>query len=175
MTVGLGCRPLLCQPLDGKPFMALEQAFKKQNNRLSWPLGHPIGKADFLRIIGPVHEQALKKSTIQSPFRERGIWPPNGPGAQAIIKKLEDRQPPVPDIEVPEYAYTGEAGPRPACTHTPACMYTPAYMHTPTPAYTRTPSPALSSSTIDPSPPKSIQAPQKKSCQIGQNCRYHYT
>jgi hypothetical protein len=143
--------------------MALKQAFKKQNNRLSRLLGHPIGKADFLRIIGPVREQALKKSTIQAAFRERGIWPPNGPGAQAIIKKLEDRQPPVPDIEVPEYAYTGEAGLRPACTHTPACMYTP------TPACTHTPSPALSSSkgsSIDPSPPKSIQALQKNHAKL---------
>lgn len=123
VTVGLGCRPLLCQPLDGKPFMALEQAFKKQNIRLSWLLGHPIGKADFLRIIGPVREQALKKSTIQAAFRERGVWPPNGPGAQAIIKKLEDRQPPVPDIEVPEYAYTGEAGLRPACIRQHVCIH----------------------------------------------------
>lgn len=61
VTVGLGCRPLHYQPLDGKSFVAVKQAFKKQNNRSSRILGHPIGNADFLRIIGPVCGKALKK------------------------------------------------------------------------------------------------------------------
>ena len=41
----------LCQPLDGKPFLAYKQHFRLISNDLSFWSGRPYGKAEFLRII----------------------------------------------------------------------------------------------------------------------------
>jgi hypothetical protein len=38
----------LCQPLDGKPFLAYKQQFRLINNELSFWGGRPYGKAEFL-------------------------------------------------------------------------------------------------------------------------------
>ena len=51
----------LCQPLDGKPFLSYKQHFRSFNNDLSFWAGEPVGKSEFLRIIGPIREKAFNQ------------------------------------------------------------------------------------------------------------------
>ncbi|KAJ5414461.1 transcriptional regulator family: Centromere protein B DNA-binding region [Penicillium cosmopolitanum] len=48
----------ICQPLDRKPFLALKQYFKKQNNLYTFWSGKVAKKSEFLRIISKVRATA---------------------------------------------------------------------------------------------------------------------
>ena len=67
----------LCQPLDGKPFLSYKQHFRRMNNELSYWAGEPVGKSEFLHMIGPVREKAFNQRIIREAFKDRGIWPVN--------------------------------------------------------------------------------------------------
>jgi hypothetical protein len=88
----------LCQPLDGKPFLAYKQQFRLINNELSFWGGRPYGKAEFLQIIQPVREKAFTQRIIRESFKDRGIWPVDG---HHIVDQLAN-QLDIPDISIPE-------------------------------------------------------------------------
>jgi hypothetical protein len=121
----------LCQPLDGKPFLAYKQQFRLHNNELSFWGGRPYGKPEFLQIIQPIREKAFTQRIIRESFKDRGIWPVNG---THIIEQLNNKLD-IPDIVIPEG------------------------LRTPTP-------PALLSSDIDNTPPKTIDALTRNQAKI---------
>jgi hypothetical protein len=86
----------LCQPLDGKPFLAYKTNFHLKNNELSQWGGKPHGKAEFLKIIQPIRNQTFLQRIIRDAFKERGIWPVDG---TEIIKKLANQMD-IPDISI---------------------------------------------------------------------------
>ncbi|CEN59982.1 hypothetical protein ASPCAL02423 [Aspergillus calidoustus] len=88
----------LCQPLDGKPFLAYKQQFRLANNELSFWGGQPYEKAEFLQIIQPIREKAFTQRIIRESFKDRGIWPVNG---ELIVKQLANEAE-LPDIAIPE-------------------------------------------------------------------------
>jgi hypothetical protein len=49
----------ICQPLDGKPFLAYKQNFRKQNNLIAQWGGIPRSKADFLADIVAVQKKTF--------------------------------------------------------------------------------------------------------------------
>jgi hypothetical protein len=100
----------ICQPLDGKPFLAYKQHFRKQNNLISQCGGIPAGKADFLKDIVSVRNKTFNQRIIRNSFKERGIYPPNG---DAIIQKLQDALSPIPDLFAPDLRAYGESTPPP--------------------------------------------------------------
>ena len=87
----------LCQPLDGKPFLSYKQHFRHINNDLSYWAGEPVGKSEFLRVIGPVREKAFNQRIIRGAFKDRGIWPVDG---SKIIDNLAAWEE-IPDIYAP--------------------------------------------------------------------------
>lgn len=117
----------LCQPLDGKPFLNYKQRFRRMNNELSFWAGQPVGKTEFLRVIGPVRSEAFNQRIIRNSFKERGIWPANGTD---IIEKLAKQQE-LPILQAPNLRAYGSPTPPPT---------------------------AISSSSIEYSPPKSVEA-----------------
>ena len=127
----------LCQPLDGKPFLNYKQQFRLMNNDLSFWGGQPYGKSDFLAIIGPIRQKALTQRIIRESFKDRGIWPVDG---SKIVKDLAN-QLVIPDLYTPPEL-------RAFILHTPS------------------PPPNLSSSSVENSPPKSIQALEKNQAKI---------
>lgn len=121
----------LCQPLDGKPFLSYKQHFRVVNNELAYYAGQPAGKAEFLRAIAPVRERAFNSRIIRESFRDRGIYPVYG---EAIVQKLKYQELELPELSAPDLRPYGE----------------------------RTPPPTqFSSSSIENSPPKSVQALEK--------------
>ena len=126
----------LCQPLDGKPFLSYKQHLQSLNNDVSYRAGKPIGKAEFLRMIEPVRLKAFKQRIIRESFKERGIYPVDD---SKILSKLSSGG----WDDIPD----------------PIASDLRSYD-------SRTPSPAFSSSSIGNSPPKSIEAFQKKHAKI---------
>ena len=120
----------ICQPLDGKPFLAYKQHFRKQNNSISQWGGIPGRKADFLMDIVHVRNKTFNQRIIRNSFKERGIYPPDG---SAIVQKLQDALPSIPELSAPDLRAYGES----------------------------TPQPNLSSSSVENTPPKSTQALEK--------------
>ena len=127
----------LCQPLDGKPFLSYKQQFRSFNNDLSFWAGEPVGKSEFLRIIGPIREKAFNQRIIRESFKDRGIWPVNG---SKIVENLANRLV-IPDLFAPDLRRYGSSTPSPPPT-------------------------ALSSSSVDVTPPKSIEALEKNQTKI---------
>jgi hypothetical protein len=128
----------LCQPLDGKPFLSYKQHFRRMNNELSYWAGEPVGKSEFLRVIGPVREKAFNQRIIREAFKDRGIWPVNGKIADDLAIQAWER---IPDIYAPDLDET-----------TPS-----------------TPSRPLSSSSVDISPPMTIQALEKNQAKLSKH------
>jgi hypothetical protein len=90
----------LCQPLDGKPFLSYKQHFRQINNDLSYWAGEPVGKSEFLRVIGPVREKAFNQRIIRGAFKDRGIWPVDG---SKIVDNLTIQAwEQIPDIYMPD-------------------------------------------------------------------------
>jgi hypothetical protein len=106
------------------------------NNELAFWGGQPYGKSDFLAIIGPIRKKAFSQRIIRDSFRERGIYPVDG---SKIVTDLNN-QLEIPDLYAPDLRSWG--------SHTPS------------------PPPNLSSSSVENSPPKSIEALQKNQAKI---------
>jgi hypothetical protein len=123
----------LCQPLDGKPFLSFKQHFRLFNNEIAFWAGQPVGKSDFLRIIGPIRKKAFNQRIIRDSFKDRGIWPVDG---SKIVDKL-GAQLVIPDLIAPDLQ-SHHSGSR-----------------------TPSPIPNLLSSSVDSTPPKSIEAIEK--------------
>jgi hypothetical protein len=129
----------LCQPLDGKPFLSYKQHFRRANNELSYWAGEPVGKSEFLRVIGPVREKAFNQRIIREAFKDRGIWPVNSKIADDLGIQLWEQ---IPDIYTPDLDKTSPS--------------------TPT---SRPPS----SSSVDISPPRTIQALEKNQAKLSKH------
>jgi hypothetical protein len=129
----------LCQPLDGKPFLSYKQHFRRINNELSYWAGQPVGKSEFLRVIGPVREKAFNQRIIREAFKDRGIWPVAVDGGK-IVENLAN-QVVIPDIYTPDL---------PGSTPSP-------------------PPTAISSSSVDITPPKTIQALEKNQAKLSKH------
>lgn len=129
----------LYQPHDGKPFLNYKQQFRLMNNELSFWGGQPYGKADFLSIIGPIRSKTFSQRIIRDSFKERGIWPVDG---SKIVENLTS-QLVISDIHAPNLR-----------------------SRTATPTSTPSPLPDLLSSSIENSPPKSIEALEKNQAKI---------
>jgi hypothetical protein len=127
----------ICQPLDGKPFLNYKQQFRLINNELAFWGGQPYGKSDFLAIIGPIRKKAFTQRIIRESFRDRGIYPVDGSKVvDDLAKELV-----IPDLYAPDLRSWGS--------------------HTPSP-----PPPNLSSSSVENSPPKSIEALCKNQAKV---------
>ncbi|KAK9646458.1 hypothetical protein HCH54_010288 [Aspergillus fumigatus] len=130
----------LCQPLDGKPFLNYKQHFRRINNELSYWAGEPVGKSEFLRVIRPVREKAFNQRIIREAFKDRGIWPVNSKIADDLGKQEWKDCPILYGLDI-EGLDSFESPPS-------------------------TPSRPLSSSSIDISPPRSIQAFEKNQAKL---------
>jgi hypothetical protein len=130
----------LCQPLDGKPFLSYKQHFRSLNNEISYWAGEPIGKAEFLRAIGPVRSKAFNQRIIRESFKDRGIYPVN---ASKVLSKLSNGWDDIPDLIAPDLPTN----------------YSPGYTPSPPPAN-------LSSSSVENTPPKSTKALQKNQAKL---------
>ncbi|KMK62518.1 transposase [Aspergillus fumigatus Z5] len=130
----------LCQPLDGKPFLSYKQHFRRINNELSYWAGEPVGKSEFLRVIGPVREKAFNQRIIREAFKDRGIWPVDG---SKIVDNLAIQAwEQIPDVYAPDLD---------------ACL-----RGTPSP-------PPISSSSVDITPPRTIQALKKNQAKLSKH------
>ncbi len=130
----------LYQPLDGKPFLSYKQHFRSFNNELSFWAGEPVGKSDFLRIIGPIREKAFNQRIIRESFKDRGIWPVN---SSKVVDKLSS-QLIIPDLIAPDL-------------HRPSSRTPFPLLSNPT------------SSSVENTPPKSIKALKKNQTKISKN------
>ncbi|KAF7169957.1 hypothetical protein CNMCM5623_002481 [Aspergillus felis] len=128
----------LCQPLDGKLFSSYKQHFRRMNNELSYRSGEPVGKSEFLRMIGPVREKAFNQRVIREAFKDRGIWPVNSKIADDLAVQLWEQ---IPDSYAPDLRET-----------TPSTSSRPA-----------------SSSSINISPPTTIQALEKNQAELSKH------
>jgi hypothetical protein len=130
----------LCQPLDGKPFLNYKQQFRLINNELSFWGGRPYGKSEFLRIITPIRKKTFNPRIIRDSFKERGIYPVNGP---RVVNNLTAQ------LVIPE-------------------LYAPDLRSS-----IRTPSPStdLLSSSVDNSPPTTIEALERNQAKIMRDIR----
>jgi hypothetical protein len=131
----------LCQPLDGKPFLSYKQHFRSLNNEISYWAGEPMGKAEFLRVIGPVRSKAFNQRIIRESFKDRGIYPVD---ASKVLSKLSNGWADIPDLIAPDLRSYG--------SHTPS----------PLPAN-------LSSSSVENTPPKSTEALQKNQAKLSKH------
>ncbi|KAF7183831.1 hypothetical protein CNMCM7691_004253 [Aspergillus felis] len=129
----------LCQPLDGKPFLSYKQHFRRMNNELSYWAGEPVGKSEFLRMIGPVREKAFNQRIIREAFKDRGIWPVNSKIADDLAIQLWEQ---IPDIYAPDLDKMTPSTP---------------------------PSRPPSSSSIDISPPQTIQALKRNQAKLSKH------
>ncbi|KAK9577981.1 hypothetical protein V6Z92_010309 [Aspergillus fumigatus] len=133
----------LCQPLDGKPFLSYKQHFRRMNNELSYWAGEPVGKSEFLHMIGPVREKAFNQRIIREAFKDRGIWPVNSKIADDLAILLWEG---IPDIYAPDLGKM-----------------------TPSTPPSQPPSRPPSSSSIDISPPRTIQALKKNQAKLSKH------
>ena len=102
-----------------------------------------MGKAEFLRVIGPVRSKAFNQRIIRESFRDRGIYPVDG---SKVLSKLSNRLwwEDLPDLIAPDLRSYGS----------------------------RTPSPPranLSSSSVENTPPKSTEALQKNQAKLSKH------
>lgn len=98
---------------------------------MAYYTGELAGKTEFLRVIVSVRERAFNTRIIRESFKERGIYPVNG---DTIVQTLQDQLPKPLTLSTPDLRPYGE----------------------------RTPPPTqLLSSSIENSPPKSVQALEK--------------
>jgi DDE superfamily endonuclease. len=88
----------LCQPLDGKPFLSYKQHFRSLNNDISYWTGEPMGKAEFLCVIGPIRSKAFNQRIICESFKDRGIYPVD---ASKILSNLSSGWADLPDLITP--------------------------------------------------------------------------
>jgi hypothetical protein len=130
----------LCQPLDGKPFLSYKQHFRALNNEKSYWAGEPMGKAEFLCVIGDVRTNTFNKRIIRDSFKDRGIYPVDG---SKIISKLSNGLADIPDLIAPDLRSYGSRTPSPL--------------------------PNLSSSSVENTPPKSIEALQKNQTKLSKH------
>lgn len=98
------------------------------NNELAFWGGEPYGKSDFLGIIGLIRKKAFSQRIIRESFKDRGIYPVDGSKIVADLTK----QLVIPDLIALDLRLWG--------------------------SYTLSPPPNLSSSSVENSPPKSIEA-----------------
>lgn len=124
----------LCQPLDGKPFLSYKQHLQSLNNDVSYRAGKSMRKAEFLRMIEPMQLKAFKQRIIRESFKEHGIYPVDD--SKVLSKLSSGGWDDIPDPIASDL--------RSYDSRTPS------------------PPPASSSSSIGNSPPKSIEAFQKK-------------
>lgn len=134
----------LCQPLDGKPFLSYKQHFRSLNNDISYWAGEPMGKAEFLRVIGPVRSKAFNQRIIRESFRDRGIYPVDG--SKVLSKLSSNGWEDVSDIIAPDLHSYHSHGSR-----------------------TPSPPPNLSSSSVENTPPKSAEALQKNQAKLSKH------
>jgi hypothetical protein len=70
------------------------------NNELSYWAGEPVGKSEFLPVIGPVQEKAFNQQIIREAFKDCGIWPVDG---SKIVDNLAIQAwEQIPDIYAPD-------------------------------------------------------------------------
>jgi hypothetical protein len=131
----------LCQPLDGKPFLSYKQHFRSLNNEISYWAGEPMGKAEFLRVIGPVRAKAFNKRIICESFKDRGIYPVD---SSKVLSKLSNGWADIPDLIAPDLRLYGSRTPSP-------------------------PPANLSSSSVENTPPKSTEALQKNQAKLSRH------
>mgnify|MGYP006873519606 FL=1 len=99
------------------------------NNELAFWGGRPYSKSDFLAIIRPIRKKAFSQRVIRDSFRARGIYPIKGSEIMATLtNQLE-----ILDLYTLDLRSSGSYTPSPPPTN-------------------------LSSSSVENSPPKSIEA-----------------
>ena len=123
---------------DGHNSYLTLEFLQKCEDDVSYRAGKPIGKAEFLRMIEPVRLKAFKQRIIRESFKERGIYPVDD---SKVLSKLSSGG--WDDIPNPISSDLRSYDSR-----------------------TPSPLPAFSSSSIGNSPPKSIEAFQKKHAKI---------
>jgi hypothetical protein len=109
------------------------------NNEHAFWAGEAVGKSEFLRVIGPVREKAFNQRIIREAFKDRGIWPVNSKIADDLAIQAWEQ---VPDIYAPDLDETTPSTP---------------------------PSRPASSSSIDISPPRTIQALKKNHAKLSKH------
>jgi hypothetical protein len=129
----------LCQPLDGKLFLSYKQHFRRVNNEHAFWAGEAVGKLEFLQVIRPVQEKAFNQQIIREAFKDCGIWPVNSKIADDLAIQAWEQ---VPDIYTPNLDETTPSTP---------------------------PSQPASSSSIDISPPRTIQALKKNHTKLSKH------
>ena len=110
-------------PLPSSPF------FLRHILTINDRIGEPMGKAEFLRIIGSIRAKAFNQRIIRESFKDRGIYPVDG---SKVLDKLSNGWDNIPDLVAPNLPTCGSYTPSPPPT-------------------------ALSSSSVDQSPPKSTE------------------
>jgi hypothetical protein len=78
------------------------------NNELSYWAGEPVGKSEFLWVIGLVWEKAFNQRIIREAFKDCGIWPVNGKIADDLAIQAWER---ILDIYVPDLDETTPSTP----------------------------------------------------------------
>lgn len=73
----------LCQPLDGKPFLAIKN-FWEENNDIAYRSGQPATQSELLQMIAKARE-VCNPRMIRDSFKERGIYPTDG---KDIVEEL---------------------------------------------------------------------------------------
>jgi hypothetical protein len=120
--------------------LSYKQHFRRINNELSYWAGEPVGKSEFLQVIGPVREKAFNQRIIREAFKDRGIWPVNG--SKIVDNLAAEAFERIPDIYAPDLDM---------------------------PSTPSTPSRPPSSSSIDISPPKTIQALKRNQAKLSKH------
>ncbi|KAJ5130960.1 transposase [Penicillium bovifimosum] len=122
-------------------FLSYKQHFRKANNEWSFWAGQPMGKAQFLRVIGPVRRDTFKKRVIRDSFNDRGIYPVDG---SKVLNKISNGWDDIPDIDASDLRSYGARTPSPP------------------PAY-------LPSSSVESTPPKTLEALRKNHAKISRH------
>jgi hypothetical protein len=99
-----------------------------------------MGKAEFLRVIGPVRSKAFNQRIIRESFKDRGIYPVDG---SKVLSKLSNGWDNIPDLIAPDL--------RPYGSRTPSPLLN------------------LSSSSVENTPPKSTEALQKNQTKLAKH------
>lgn len=96
----------LCQPLDGKLFLAMEHIWK-ENNEFACRSGQPATKSEFRKIITRARK-VRNPRMIRDLFKERGIYPTDG---KHIVEELWSQLPEIPLPDLPESQTNKEPSP----------------------------------------------------------------
>ena len=102
-----------------------------------------MGKAEFLRVIGPVRSKAFNQRIIRESFRDRGIYPVDG---SKVLSKLSNRLwwEDLPNLIAPDLRSYGSRTLSPPLAN-------------------------LSSSSFENTPPKSTEALQKNQAKLSKH------